>query len=173
MTPEQKLLYDQIVQFKLDQPGVLCPFSTKLAWQYGWSGVFTLRAIREYKKFIFLIMVSEQRLSPATVIDRVWHQHILYTQSYWIDFCEKLLKRQIHHTPGLGGEEEGMKYYRQCDRALTLYQQHFGDPPADIWNPPQTTVETLDYQWVNRAKNWVISKPTIGPALRLSRRTTG
>ena len=104
-------------------------------------------------------MTTEQPISPATVIDRVWHQHILYTQSYWNDFCGQLLGRQIHHTPGLGGEAEGRKYYQQCANAIARYQQYFGTPPADIWNPPQFTVETLDYQWVNRAQNWVIRKP--------------
>ena len=161
MTPSQKALYEKITHFQIDQPGVDCPFSAKLAWQYGWSGVFTLRAIREYKKFIFLVMVSDLPLSPATAIDRVWHQHILYTRSYWIDFCENLLGRQIHHTPGLGGEAEGKKYYQQCENAIALYKQFFGNPPTDIWSPPQLTVETLDYQWINLAKNWVISKPQL------------
>ena len=161
MTPEQKVLYGQIVRFKIDQPNVVCPFSVKLSWQYRWSGVFTHRAIREYKKFIFLVMVAEQRLSPPTVVDRVWHQHILYTRSYWDEFCGQVLKRPVHHTPGLGGEAEALKYYRQCDLALQLYRQYFGEPPSDIWNPPQIKVESLDYQWVNRARYWVVPKPTL------------
>lgn len=162
MTPEQKSLYGQIARFKLDEPDVPWPFSVRLAWQYRWSNTFTHRAIREYKKFIFLIMASEQPLSPATVIDRVWHHHILYTQSYWNDFCGQLLKRQIHHNPGRGIESDATSYYHQCAQAITLYQQYFNaPPPTDIWNEPQRQVESLDYQWVNRAGHWVIPKPKL------------
>ncbi|MEL6350713.1 MAG: hypothetical protein AAFR58_03015 [Cyanobacteria bacterium J06627_28] len=162
MTPDQKLLYGQIARFKLDEPGVPWPFSVRLAWQYRWSSTFTHRAIREYKKFIFLIMVSEQPLSPATVIDRVWHHHILYTQSYWNDFCGQLLKRQIHHTPGRGIESDATSYYHQCAQALTLYQQYFGTPPpADIWSEPQYTVERPSYQWIDRVQYWLIPKPEL------------
>ena len=159
MTPEQRILYGKIDRFKIDTPNVPVPFSVKLAWQYRWNGPFTHRAICEYKKFIFLVMVSEERLSPTTVIDRVWHQHILYTQSYWNDFCGQLLKRQIHHTPGLGSEDEMQKYYIQCERAISLYRVHFDTPPADIWNSPQFTVESPDYQWVDREAYWLIRKP--------------
>ncbi|MEL7050330.1 MAG: hypothetical protein AAGM45_00895 [Cyanobacteria bacterium J06588_5] len=161
MTPEQSLLYGKIARFKIDPPGVICPFSVKLAWQYQWSGPFTHRAICEYKKFIFLSMVTEQPISPATVIDRVWHQHILYTRSYWIEFCDQLLGRQIHHTPGLGGDEETHKYYVQCERAIALYKTYFGNPPTDIWTPPQLTVESLSYQWINREQYWIIPKPKL------------
>ena len=158
MVPEQRILYGKIARFKIDEPNVPAPFSVRLAWQYRWSNHFTHRAICEYKKFIFLVMVSEQKLAPATVIDRVWHHHILYTRSYWNDFCGQLLKRQIHHTPGRGCEADMQTYYVQCERAIALYKTYFGTPPTDIWNTPQFTVEHPDYQWIDRKSHWLIPK---------------
>lgn len=166
MTPEQQSLYAKIAKFQLDQPGIICPFSVKLAWQYRWSGVFTHRAIREYKKYIFLLMVTDRTLSPTTTIDRVWHQHILYTRSYWEDLCGDVLNRSLHHTPGLGGRDEGLKYYQQCSDAIALYKDYFGPPPADIWEPPNLRVESLRYQWINRDRHWVIPKPKCHPFSR-------
>jgi hypothetical protein len=54
MTPAEIDLYDRINKFPLDLPGVAMPFSVKLAWEYRWEQTYTIRAIQEYKKFIFI-----------------------------------------------------------------------------------------------------------------------
>lgn len=59
MTPEQQNLYVQICQFDLDQPSAYLPFSAKLAWEYQWTGIYTYRAIQEYKKFVFLFSAKD------------------------------------------------------------------------------------------------------------------
>ena len=82
MTPTQVELYAKIKKFKLDSLDDRRSFSAKLAWEYQWSQIYTLRAIQEYKKFLFLAMTADHIVSPSVVVDRVWHHHLLFTHSY-------------------------------------------------------------------------------------------
>ena len=159
MTLAQRATYAQIAQFTIDQPHDVYPFSTKLSHDYGWSGTYTYRAIQEYKKFVFLMVTAERSLSPSTAIDRVWHQHLLYTHSYWNEFCAKVLGSPLHHIPSSGGLDEGIKYYRQYCQTLTYYRQYFGNPPEDIWNSPTIRTEGHHYQWIDTSCCWVVRKP--------------
>lgn len=160
MTPEQKDLYIKISQFQLDDSLAPFPFSMKLAWEYQWSENYTYRVIEEYKKFMFLAAIAEQEVSPPTAIDRVWHLHLLYTRSYWDEFCQKIIQKDLHHFPGLGGVEAGLKYYQQYCQTLELYRSCFGDPPPDIWNQPRLKSEGALFQWVDRVQYWIIPKPS-------------
>ena len=65
-------------------------------------GIYAYRVIQEYKKFVFLAMVADHIVSPSTNVDRAWHLHLLYTRSYWDEFCGKVLKKPLHHTPSSG-----------------------------------------------------------------------
>ena len=127
MNQAEKKLYQELCDFELDDLNSESPMSAKLAWAYDWSDLFTLRAMGEYKKFIFLAAIAERMVSPSSVIDCVWHYHLLYTYSYWVELCGKILKKSLHHYPGeMGG----------CDRyeyTIQLYQTYFGSPPKDIW----------------------------------------
>lgn len=158
MIPAESDLYQQICDFKLDPSFAIFPFSHKLAWEYQWSGVYTYRVIQEYKKFVFLAVVADHIVSPSTAVDRVWHFHLLYTHSYWNDFCEKVLKRSLHHSPSLGGKEEGLKYRRHYCQTLCTYQKYFGTPPPDIWDSPKLRSEKFSYQWIDRDRYWIVPK---------------
>ncbi|MDJ0511294.1 MAG: hypothetical protein QNJ64_18875 [Crocosphaera sp.] len=160
MTPEETQLYQRICQFEIDDSLAAFPFSAKLSWEYQWSGIYTYRVIQEYKKFLFLVMVANQEISPSTAVDRAWHLHLLYTQSYWDELCGKVLKRSLHHIPGLGRKEDGLKYYYQYCQTLDIYHKYFGMPPDNIWNPPKYKGEKISFQWVDREKYWIIPKPT-------------
>lgn len=159
MTPDEQTLYTNIGRFDLDDPAADFPFSVKLAWEYQWTVMYTYRAMQEYKKFMFLVAIAGQELSPSTVVDRVWHLHLLYTRSYWDEFCGKILNKPIHHFPGLGGIGESLKYYNQYCRTLELYLNYFGTPPGDIWNQPKFRSEGVLFQWIDRNRYWLIQKP--------------
>ncbi|HWV69160.1 glycine-rich domain-containing protein, partial [Chitinophaga sp.] len=134
-----KLLWEQISNFHLDEPGIKFPFSKKLAREQRWSEAFTRQAIQEYKRFIYLCCISPTGASPSEIVDKVWHQHLLYTQNYWEAFCDKTLGRKIHHFPSGGGKSEKQQYAAWQEDTLKLYRQCFGeDPPEAIWsnNPP-------------------------------------
>lgn len=158
MTLVEADLYARICQFKLDKPEATFPFSAKLAWEYRWTGIYTCRAIQEYKKFIFLAMVAKHIVSPSAPVDRVWHLHLLDTHSYWDKFCGEVLERPLHHTPSLGGQQEGIKYQQLYQLTLATYRQYFGTPPEDIWHPARLRSERFAYQWIDRDAHWVIPK---------------
>jgi hypothetical protein len=130
MLDREAELYAKICDFQLDDPNSPYPISAKLAWEYHWSEIYTLRAIHEYKKFIFLATIAEGMVSPSSAIDCVWHYHLLYTYSYWEEFCGKVLSKPLHHYPGDSGSSDRYEY------TLELYQSYFGHPPADIWDSP-------------------------------------
>jgi hypothetical protein len=130
MNDQEAELYAQICQFQLDDPTSPYPMSVKLVWEHHWSEIYTLRAINEYKKFIFLAVVAEGTVAPSSIIDDVWHHHLLYTYSYWEELCGNTLKKSLHHYPGDPGSSERYNY------TLDLYHSYFGSPPSDIWDLP-------------------------------------
>jgi hypothetical protein len=159
MTPTEQELYQRICQFNLDTPGVVFPFSHKLSWLCRWSEIYTVRVIQEYKKFLFLAMVADHIVSPPAAIDSAWHLHLLYTHSYWDEFCGELVKKPLHHAPGLGGKQEELKYFHLYELTLQTYQKYFGTPPVDIWPAPHLRGEPLSFRWIDSKQYWLLPKP--------------
>jgi hypothetical protein len=159
MNQLEQNLYERICGFELDNLEAQWNFSAKTAWEYQWSELYTLRVMQEYKKFAFLAVVADHCISPPPAIDRVWHQHLLYTQSYWHDFCGEILKKPLHHAPSLGGQTEYNKYLNLYELTLKTYQQYFGNPPDDIWPPPHLRGKSSTYQWVNSEQYWIVPNP--------------
>ncbi|WPQ65827.1 hypothetical protein SIO70_13280 [Chitinophaga sancti] len=96
-------LWEKIEQFPIDDGTATLPFSTRLAKEQRWTKKFTLRAILEYKRFIFLCCVLDKGASPSKIVDEVWHLHLTYTRSYWEAFCRDTLGKELHHIPSSGG----------------------------------------------------------------------
>jgi hypothetical protein len=159
MTPIEAKLYNKIKAFKLDNPSITMPFSIKLAREYGWNQIYTLRVIQEYKKFMFLAMIADHMVSPSVIVDRVWHHHLLYTHSYWDDFCGKVLPKSLHLSPGSGDRENMVKNYHLYAQTLQAYQKYFGDPPDDIWDALAISSGNPSHQWIDRDQNWIIPNP--------------
>ncbi len=159
MTDAQAALWQKIENFALDDPDAIFSFTDRLARENGWSLSYSLRAVAEYKRFIFLICVSGQSLTPSDQVDQVWHLHLLYTQSYWIDMCQNLLQRQVHHGPTRGGQRERNKYNNAYEGTLAQYRFFFNEePPADLWPDSATRFRDIHFQRVNIRKHWVIRK---------------
>lgn len=131
MNPLQASIWTNISQFDFDQPLSEYGFSTRLAYENGWSLHFTKRAIAEYKKFMFLAGTSTEMVSPSPIVDIVWHQHLIFTQSYK-HFCD-ILGKQIEHVPSLHNYAEKTKFEIAIDRTHIQYRTFWGEPPADIW----------------------------------------
>jgi uncharacterized protein (TIGR04222 family) len=137
-------LWNKIQAFVFDDEKAVVTFSGKLAAEQKWSIPFTQKAIEEYRKFILLCCVSEKGAAPSQTIDEVWHLHLTYTRSYWIEFCKDTLGRELHHYPSSGGDQEDRKHQDWYKETLQLYRTVFGtDPPPDIWPAPQQTGPTL------------------------------
>ncbi|MCY3787708.1 MAG: hypothetical protein OXH63_02860 [Gemmatimonadetes bacterium] len=86
--------------------------------------------LTEVLRFLHLVAIADQVLSPSRPVDLAWHEFILCTRTYSA-FCRRYFGRMIHHQPG-GMEEENNSQFNQT---LALYQRYFGLPPAAYWLP--------------------------------------
>ncbi len=123
-------------------------FANKIATKLGWQLDYALRAVVEYKKFVYLGVVSPNEVTPSVVIDKVWHEHQLFTAGYR-SFCADVLGRNFDHSPELiPMEEQTNVFSAQYLDTLERYRQEFGvEPPEDIWGRPKFSVAKLDYSY--------------------------
>ncbi len=163
MTAEEKQLWQKIKNFELDDPESSFCFSERLARENDWSILYSLRAIIEYKRFLFLICISENSQTPSDQVDQVWHLHLLYTQSYWVNFCGDLVKKEIHHGPTKGKEQRAL-FKDLYSETLKLYERKFEKkPPSDIWPDVETRISEIHFTRVNRHKTWLLPKIRLKP----------
>ena len=160
MNDEQQKLWIEIRNFELDDPGLSLSFTDRLARENGWTIEYSVRSILEYKKFILLLIFANNPLTPSDQVDQVWHLHLLYTQSYWDEFCGKTLNRKIHHGPTKGGEIEKNKFTNWYKVTKELYAETFNEkPPNDIWPTSKIRFSEIEFERVNLKRNWIIKKP--------------
>ena len=162
MKLSNKLLYKEISSIQIDDESVDFSFSDRLSRENDWESDFCKKSIIEYKKFIYLTCIANKPLTPSDQVDQVWHLHLTYTQSYWKDLCQNILKHELHHGPTKGGNLEYEKYKKQYQYTLTLYQKEFGEqPPSDIWPELDLRFKNVDkFTRVNKATHWLIQKPS-------------
>lgn len=128
-------------------------FAAKIAAKRGWKQDFALRAVEEYKKFIYLGMISNSPVTPSKVIDDVWHQHLQFTEGYR-EFCDNVINYQFDHNPELiSVDEQTTVFGNQYLDTLALYESEFNvKPPEDIWAKPKFSEQILVSQKVARKK---------------------
>ena len=73
-------------------------------------------ATEEYKKFLHLKMVMEDTdipviLSPSTLVDSVWHAHMLRPSAY-NNFCQSLFGKIIDHDMAVSKSSDDEKLKR-------------------------------------------------------------
>jgi hypothetical protein len=166
---EDDPLWARIKDFSLDDPGSTLSFSQRLARENGWSRYYASRAIEEYRKFCYLAMSAGHPVTPSDEVDQVWHLHLLYTQSYWDEFCGRTLGRPFHHGPTRGGSEESTKFRGWYEQTLASYQRTFGfPPPSDIWPAAEERFAKAEaFRRVDTASYWLVPKPRLRlPRLR-------
>ena len=127
-----KRFLTQVLAFDLDKTFSEYGFATRLAKENKWTKNFTKQAILEYKKFMYLAATANAMVSPSEIVDIVWHQHLIFTQSYK-DFGQ-LLGKKIEHIPSTHNRAEFEKFQQAQERTRQLYESHFGKQPAEIWN---------------------------------------
>lgn len=153
-------LWTRLNAFKLDDETSAFPFSMRLARDNNWSHDFALKACEEYKKFIYLSTISNHPVTPSDEVDQAWHLHLLYTQSYWEELCQKTLGKPLHHGPTKGGEKQ-KTFFKDCyEQTKSLYTEEFGHiPPKDLWPDSKTRFGTAPhFKRINFKNHWVIPK---------------
>ncbi len=131
-------LWDHVVAAFGSTDASTLAFANKLARKLGWSSAFARRAIEEYRKFVYLGVVSDFSVTPSKVIDQVWHEHLLFTRAYR-EFCRDVLQRDFDHNPELVPSGEQIAVYEaQYQATLDLYHREFHvAPAAAFWNIPK------------------------------------
>ncbi len=92
----------------------------------GWSLEQVEDGITRYQQFLLLhSLYPHIRLVPDTVVDMVWHHHILHTRKYDTD-CQVLFGAKLNHDP-LFGETENQSLVNQAkETTRSLFKKHFG-----------------------------------------------
>ena len=153
-------LWESLSNFSLDNPEASFSFSDRLARENGWTVDYSKRVIDEYKKFIYMSVVSGKSLTPSDEVDQAWHMHLIYSYSYWVEMCKNLLNGfNLHHGPTKGGVVEKKKYNNQYNETLDFYLDEFGhEAPSDIWPDDKTRFSKVNYKRVSMHDNLVINK---------------
>ena len=129
-------------------------FASKLSRKLGWTPGFALRAIAEYKRFVFLGNLGSLNVTPSRVIDQVWHEHLLFSRAYR-EFCGAVLGRDFDHNPELiPANDQTDVFQSQYLETLDAYRTEFNaEPPADIWSVPKfKTSAAVDSRAVKQPK---------------------
>jgi uncharacterized protein (TIGR04222 family) len=155
----QSALYQRLEAYQLNDNTHEFGFIRHLMKSHGWTQDYSARAITEYKKFAFLAVVADHQVVPSDQVDQVWHAHVLLTQSYWNEFCPKVLGKPLHHHPARGGRPERAEFHDLYTKTIASYRHFFGSPPIEIWSPPDVRFGAeLKMQRVNLSDNWIVPK---------------
>ena len=131
-------LWDRVTEVFGGSDASTKAFASKIARKHGWTTRFALRAIDEYRKFVFLGVSSDIIVTPSKVIDTVWHEHLLFTRAYR-EFCRDVLERDFDHNPELiPTDDQTSVYAQQFAATLARYRSEFNTrPPFDVWGIPK------------------------------------
>jgi hypothetical protein len=156
-------LWEKLSNFSLDNPEASFSFTDRLARENGWSIEFSKRVIDEYKKFIYMSVVSGKSLTPSDEVDQAWHLHLVYSYSYWVEMCENTLGGfRLHHGPTKGGVTEKNRYDNQYSQTLEFYRNEFGsDAPRDIWPSHDVRFGKVNFRRVSMHDNYVLNKEKV------------
>ena len=89
------------------------------------------KIIKDYKRFLE-IRNADNTCSPSDIIDELWHQHILDTQSYF-DYCTQKFNKIIHHNPEDANDQQQRKI--RLKSSIDMYRINYGEEPDNfIWD---------------------------------------
>jgi hypothetical protein len=93
----------------------------------GWTIEQCEEAEIEYKRFLHLVYkYPDAAIVPHTVMDLMWHQHILDTRAYHKD-CQNVFGEYLHHFPyfGIRSEEDRRSLDNAFDETQIIYKNEF------------------------------------------------
>jgi hypothetical protein len=129
-------LWRRLESWDPDPPQSHLSFTAMLARDQHWPGAYASRVLREYRRYLFLAITAGHPVCPSEAVDQAWHQHLLDTRRYWLEFCPEVLGQPLHHTPSRSGPEEDRCHRLLYAQTLASYRRQFQeDPPGDIWPP--------------------------------------
>lgn len=89
-------------------------------------------SLTEYRRFLYLVAISDQVLAPSPMVDQIWHLH-LRDGAGWSDYANRMFGRELRHIPGRPRPEIDPAY----EQTLALLSREFGvRPAAPFWPKP-------------------------------------
>lgn len=151
----------KVEAFEADDHRAQFPFTARLAKEQGWSLAYAGRVVTEYKRFMALAVSAGHPVTPCEAVDQAWHLHLVYTRSYWNEFCRGVLGKDIHHSPTTGGAAESGKFQNWYSRTLESYHRIFGEAPdREIWPTPHAWAhQSGGGRWVDTHEFWLLRRP--------------
>jgi hypothetical protein len=131
-------------------------FASKIAKKHDWDTDYAIKVIVEYKKFIYLGIVSDFQVTPSKFIDVVWHEHILFSKGYR-EFCSEIINYTFDHSPELMPiQDQTGEFSAQYADTIKLYITEFGtEPPEDIWDTTKyDKTKIADSPYTSRKKRF-------------------
>jgi hypothetical protein len=148
-------MWDKIIEMFGGTDASTKAFADKISRKHKCSIAYAIKAVNEYKKFLYLAVISDFHVTPSQAIDKVWHEHILFTQAYGI-FCKEIIEYELNHHPELiPVEEQTERYHAQYLSTIELYIKEFGKlPPANVWDVTKYDKEKVieDFQKAREKK---------------------
>ncbi len=143
-------LWENVVQFFGGTNASTKAFADKIARKHNWKVSFALKAVNEYKKFVYLAVISDFHVTPSKIIDVVWHEHLLFSKAYRT-FCNEVIEYVFDHHPELMPmEDQTGRFTAQYEATLDLYGKEFAvEAPAAIWGVTkfnELALETYNYK---------------------------
>ncbi len=80
---------------------------------------------------MYLAATQDAMVSPSEIVDIVWHQHLIYTDSYQT-FCQ-ILGKEIRHIPSSHDPKMASKFQDAMARTRASYQSTFGEQSSQFW----------------------------------------
>ena len=80
--------------------------------------------LRELIRFLHLVQLTTERLTPSHKVDMAWHEFILFTKAY-ADFCTTHFGRFVHHNPSENEADNKIGF----KKLHYHYEKHFGIKP--------------------------------------------
>jgi hypothetical protein len=90
---------------------------------------------QEYRRFLAMhLAYPDAEIVPCTIVDEIWHQHILDTIAYRQD-CDAIFGEFLDHFPyfGMRGEDDAQALADAYADTLEIYEREFGTPPDGTW----------------------------------------
>jgi small ubiquitin-related modifier len=110
---------------------------------YNWNATRARKVLKAYRQFLFLKKHYEdwdaKLLSPSSLVDQMWHQHILDVVNYCHDMM-LICGHVVGHNPD-GAEDLGARKIR-LERTHDAFKEHFdGKFDAEIWGFPSSSID--------------------------------
>lgn len=121
---------------QIEEPGTRRRFEEVLAERNHWPLPLAERVADEYRGFLYLAATAGFEVTPSEAVDQAWHLHLEWPH-YRDVLCGGILGRPLEHRPGTGEPDDELRYRRQYEETLALYERIFDKaPPPDIWPRP-------------------------------------